>query len=147
MVQLAFPLSTGLITLTQRWNSLMEVCRVWPCRICPIYSLVLKRYQFSWWRTNLQCQRDFFEYNYLPSLTTDGTEGARKLLRVVCMRVHLAPVSTGAVIFLFISGELVNSDPNTRPLIASNGPHLEEVLACILYVGQGRHPLRTGLYS
>lgn len=31
--QLVFPLSTGLITLTKRWTSLIEVCIVPPCRI------------------------------------------------------------------------------------------------------------------
>ena len=84
---------------------------------------------------------DHFDHNYLHSLTIDDTEGATKLLRVTKYESTFGFSISPNCHLLFISGGLVNSEPNMRPLIASNGPHLEAVLACILYLGHGRHPL------
>ena len=72
-------------------------------------------------------------------------EWTRNLLRAY-FRVHLIPVSTKAIAFLFISRGPVNSELNMGPLISPCGPNLQVILACILYLGHERHLPWTGLY-
>ena len=64
-------------------------------------------------------------------------EWTRNLLRAY-FRVHLIPVSTKAIAFLFISRGPVNSELNMGPLISPCGPNLQVILACILYLGHER---------
>lgn len=48
---IGIPLSTGLITITQRQNSPIEVCRVWPCSMSmpKIFIIINILFTFSLW--------------------------------------------------------------------------------------------------
>lgn len=72
--QLAFPLNTGLMTLTWKQNSVIEVCKVWSCKTsAPNIFSGIGEMKTSYERrvermSNLQCQEDLPDCNFLPSL-------------------------------------------------------------------------------
>lgn len=61
-------------------------------------------------------------------------------------RLHFGPVSTRIITFCLFLGDEVNSELNMKPPVASNGPHLEAILACLLYLVCGRHAPQIRLY-
>ena len=95
---------------------------------------------------NLQCQKDLPDRNHLPSITMDGAEGARRLLRVTMYKSTLGSSAKQSHHLLFISEGPVDSELNMGSLITLSGPHLEAILACILHPGHGRHSPQIGLY-
>lgn len=128
--QLAFPLSTGLIN--RKWESQIEVCRFWPCRIS-VPSMCseigeINPHILMGEIAQCQCQKDLPGHNCLPSVTIDGTEGPEtpegdSVLEYVRFQCQPEPSP-----FVYFWGTM-NSEHNMGPPFTCNGPLLETVLA------------------
>lgn len=95
---------------------------------------------FSWGKTpNLQYQRDILDHKHLPSVTIDGAEGVRKLLRVSKYQGKFGPSINQSCHLVFISGQPAQYED----FIASHDRHLEVILTFILNLGQRRTHQRT----
>lgn len=140
--QMAFLHETGLIILTWRWNSPIEVFRVWPCRVWmpSMFSGIGKlKISCSWeWNALFAVSEGsswpyvFAHCNHQWCWENQNTSEGYHVLEYV----WLQPVFTSAAAFcLFLENqEMVSS---MRPLITSNS-HLEAILACIFWLGCGR---------
>lgn len=135
---LAFPFSTGFITLTPRWNSPIEVYIVWPCRIAMPNmfsgigdSCVLMKKE----NAQFAVSKGPSYHNCLPSIITDGTEGTRGL---PCLTVLCQPESS-LIYFWMTSKEWTQHKASDH----LQCPHVKVVMA---FPGQERYSSQIGLY-
>lgn len=77
--QLSSPLSTGVITVTRRWNSPTNVCRVWPCRLSR--PNMLSGFHGGE-HPSCSVRGTFLTITVFPPQPIHGIQGARKILRV-----------------------------------------------------------------